>query len=97
MNKPISDTFPAKYINQFFWKVPTPMAITRAKDGTYIDVNEAFVHSMGLAKQEIIGQTSVRLEYITAEQRLFISNEIKENGYAQNIELEFKIKNNEGN
>jgi len=84
-----------KNINKFFWNAPNPMAITKAKDGTYIDVNEAFVNSMGMKRQEIIGQTSIGLGYITAEQRLFLGNEIKENGYAQNIELEVKIRNNE--
>ncbi|KQC11557.1 MAG: hypothetical protein APR62_09585 [Smithella sp. SDB] len=71
------------------------MAITKARDGTYLEVNEAFISSMGLKKQEIIGQTSIGLEYITADQRLFLANEIEEKGYAQNIELEVKIKNHE--
>ncbi|GAB6268413.1 MAG: PAS and helix-turn-helix domain-containing protein [Smithella sp.] len=95
MNEHKTATPANKHINKFFWKAPNPMAITKARDGTYIEVNEAFVNSTGLKKQEIIGQTSVGLGYITAEQRLFLGNEIKENGYAQNIELEVKIKNNE--
>ncbi len=28
-------------INKFFMKEPIPMVITRAKDGTYVEVNEA--------------------------------------------------------
>jgi PAS domain S-box-containing protein len=95
MNEHKTATPSNKHINKFFWNAPNPMAITKAQDGTYIEVNEAFVNSMGLKKQEIIGQTSIGLEYITADQRLFLSNEIKENGYAQNVELEVKIKNNE--
>jgi PAS domain S-box-containing protein len=95
MNEHIINNSFNKHINKFFWKAPNPMAITKANDGTYIEVNEAFVNSLGLRKQEVIGQTSVGLEYITSEQRLFIFNEIKENGYAQNLEMEIKIKNNE--
>lgn len=86
---------PKNCINQFFWKAPNPMAITRAKDGTYIEVNEAFERSMGLSRSDMIGHTSVGIGYITAQQRRVIFDEIKEKGYAQNIELEVKVKNNE--
>ncbi|MEN6624548.1 MAG: PAS and helix-turn-helix domain-containing protein [Smithella sp.] len=70
------------------------MAITKAEDGTYIEVNKAFAKCMGMQRQEIIGQTSVGCGYITAQQRAVILNEIKEKGYAQNIELEVRVKNN---
>jgi len=71
------------------------MAITRAQDGTYLEVNEAFAGSMRLQPQELIGKTSVGIEYITPDQRAFLSSEIKEKGIAHNIELEIKIKKNE--
>jgi len=85
---------PQNYINNFFWKAPNPMAITQARDGKYIEINEAFEKCMGLRRQDMIGQTSVGIGYITTRQRLVIFNEIKEKGYAQNIELEVKVKNN---
>ncbi len=88
-------TVSPNYINKFFWKAPNPMAITQAKDGKYLEVNEAFVKCMGLRRQDMIGQTSVEIGYITVEQRLLLFNEIQEKGYAQNIELEVKVKNNE--
>ena len=71
------------------------MAISKTKDGTYIEVNEAFTKITGLRRQELIGQTSVGIGHITAQQRLMIINAIKEKGYAQNIELEVRVKNNE--
>jgi PAS domain S-box-containing protein len=86
---------PLHYINKFFWKAPSPMAITKARDGTYMAINEAFAKDMGLQQQEMIGQTTVEIGHITAEQRLVIFSEIKEKGYAQNVELEVKVKNNE--
>jgi PAS domain S-box-containing protein len=95
MDDPLVTTVPQNYINKFFWKSPNPMAITQAKDGKYIEVNEAFVKSMGLRRREMIGQTSVGIGYITAQQRSIVFNEIQEKGYAQNIELEIKVKNNE--
>lgn len=84
-----------KIISEFFWKSPNPMAITKAENGTYIEVNEAFEKCMGMPYPELVGQTSVGIGYITAEQRSVIFNEIKENGYAQNIELDVKVKKNE--
>jgi len=92
MNDNLIVNSPSNYINKFFWKAPSPMAITKARDGTYIAVNEAFAKDMGLRQQEMIGQTTVEIGHITAEQRLVIFNEIKEKGYAQNVELEVKVK-----
>ena len=71
------------------------MAISKTEDGTYIEVNEAFTKITGLPRHELIGQTSVGIGHITEEQRLSIINAIKEKGYAQNIELEVRVKNNE--
>ncbi|MEN6374582.1 MAG: LuxR C-terminal-related transcriptional regulator [Smithella sp.] len=86
---------PKNYNNELFWKAPNPMAITKAESGTYIDVNEAFTKSMGVCREELIGQTSVGCGYITVQQRALIANEIEEKGYAQNIKLEVRVKNNE--
>jgi len=41
-------------IKRFFMKSPIPMIITRAKDGTYVEVNEAAVKLWGLQRKQII-------------------------------------------
>jgi len=46
------------------------------------------------AGKRLIGQTSIGCGYITAQQRALIADDIEKNGYAQNIELEVRIKNN---
>lgn len=94
MNKGLITVSPRNCINKFFSKSLNPMAISKTKDGTYIAVNAAFTRFAGLPRQELIGQTSVGIGHITAEQRLLIINEIKEKRYAQNIELEGRVKNN---
>ena len=94
MNSSLSITPQRNYINKFFHKSPNPIAISKIDDGTYIEVNEAFTKITGLRRQELIGQTSVGIGHITPEQRLVIINAIKEKGYAQNIELEVRVKNN---
>lgn len=68
---------PKNYINEFFRKSPNSMAITRARDGKYVEVNETFVKHIGLSRQDMIGQTSVGIGHITAQQRLVLFNEIK--------------------
>jgi PAS domain S-box-containing protein len=94
MNNRLTITSPKSIINKFFCKSPNPIAISTIDDGIYIEVNEAFTKITGLRRQELIGQTSVGIEHITPEQRLVIINAIKEKGYAQNIELEVRVKNN---
>jgi PAS domain S-box-containing protein len=74
--------------DQFFWESPNPMCITKAIDGTFVEVNEAFMKYLGLEREEIVGRKSVELGPITAESRLKIVNQIKEEGYAENVELE---------
>ena len=94
MNKGLIIVPQRSCINKFFSKSLNPMAVSKIKDGTYIEVNKAFTKITGLPRQELIGQTSVGIGHITAEQRLVIISAIKEKGYAQNIELEVRVKNN---
>jgi PAS domain S-box-containing protein len=95
MNEGLIKASQRNFINKFFSKSLNPIAISKIKDGTYIEVNDAFTKITGLPRQELIGQTSVGIGHITEEQRLLIINAIKEKGYAQNIELEVRVKNNE--
>ncbi len=78
-----------------FLKNSTPMAITNIEDGRYIDVNEAFVKIMGIKREEIIGNTSTGLGYITAEQRTIFLNEYRSKGCVENLELLSKTKGGE--
>ena len=94
MNKGLITVSPRNYINKFFSNSLNPMAISKVKDGTYIAVNEAFTKITELPRHELIGQTSVGIGHITTEQRMLIINAIKEKGFAQNIELEVRVKNN---
>ncbi|HNY50991.1 MAG TPA: LuxR C-terminal-related transcriptional regulator [Smithella sp.] len=69
----------------FFQKCPYPIFITRAKDGTYIDVNENAVKFWGFKRQQIIGRTPTELGVYPIEKRNLLLKEIKENGFARNV------------
>lgn len=84
-----------KIIDAFFMKAPHPMTITRADDGTYVEINEAAARYMGIPRSKIIGYKSTELGHIPQSMRSMILREIKAKGYARNIELELKPVKNE--
>jgi PAS domain S-box-containing protein len=86
---------PNDYLKTIFWKAPNPMSITTAKEGIYIDVNEAFTKFFGLRRQDVIGKKSVDFGHMTKEKRLKILNDIKEKGYTKNLLFQFRTKKNE--
>ena len=94
MNKGLIKAHQRNCINKFFNISLNPIAVSKADDGTYVEVNEAFTKITGLPREELIGQTSVGIGHITTEQRSIITSAIREKGYAQNIELEVRVKKN---
>ncbi|HVO65830.1 MAG TPA: PAS domain S-box protein [Syntrophales bacterium] len=77
-----------------FLENSTPMAITTIKEGRYVEVNEAFALIMGINREEIIGNTSTGIGYITPEQRKIFLNELNTKGYVENLELQTRTKGN---
>lgn len=83
-----------KLIIESFIKAPHPLTITRAEDGTYVEVNEAAAKYIGFSREKLIGRKSTEVGTMQKEKRQMIIEEIKTNGYAKNIELKSKpIKN----
>jgi PAS domain S-box-containing protein len=80
-------------INKFFMKSPIPMVITRAKDGTYVEVNEVITKFLQLQRKQIIGHKSTELGFFSAEQRKLFIDEIREQGFAKNMPAKINIKN----
>jgi len=72
---------------------PIPTWITRAKDGTYVDINEAGIRYVGLKREDIIGRTTIEVGVITKEQRQLLIDEIKKDGFSRNIPIKLKFKN----
>jgi PAS domain S-box-containing protein len=67
---------------------PTAIAINRASDGQYIEVNDEWVRLLGYSREETIGHTSIELGYWDPpEERANIVRRFQERGYLRNIEM----------
>jgi PAS domain S-box-containing protein len=80
-------------LNKFFMEEPLPMVITRAKDGTYVDVNKAALKLMGLPRKQVIGHTSTELGFFSLEKIKLFLDDVRKHGFAKNIPVELNMKN----
>jgi len=72
---------------------PTPVTITRLRDGCHLDVNETFCHLTGYQAQEVIGRTAMELQLwasIEAREQLF--ERLNAEGSVKNYEFQFRTK-----
>jgi len=84
-----------KLINAFFMQSPHPMTITRAEDGTYLEINEAAARYMGFPRGKLIGRKSTEIGHMPLAIRQMIIKEIKAKGYAKSIKLKSRPQKNE--
>ena len=80
-------------LQKIFMETPIPVAITRAKDGMYIDVNKATLKYMGLTRKDVIGHTSTELGLLKKEKRLLFVDKIRKQNFAVNVPIDACIKN----
>lgn len=78
-------------IYKSFMQAPFPMSITKAKDGTYVMVNDAGLKFMRMKRRDIIGRKSSDLGHYPTEKRHLFTDAIKKQGFAKNIPLELNI------
>lgn len=79
-----------------FRSSPVAMAITRAADGEYIDVNDTHTAVLGYTREELIGHTTLEMQTITdPQERAEVLRLLKEHGSVRNREIKSRTKSGE--
>jgi len=77
-----------------FHTSPTPMAISSVREGVFVDVNEAFLNTMGYRREEIVGNSAAQISiWRDLKQRSAIVAQLEKNGRIENAEVEMQDKN----
>ncbi|HEY4839481.1 MAG TPA: MHYT domain-containing protein [Candidatus Acidoferrales bacterium] len=75
---------------------PEPMTISSIAEGRYIDVNEAFLRATGYAREEVIGHTSLEINFWEKpETRTELVNTLRTEGSVRNLEIAYRTKSGE--
>ena len=75
---------------------PEPMTIATISDGLYIDVNESFLRITGYRREEVIGRTSLELNFWEQpEDRAKFVEILKKRGSVRDLEIIFLTKSGE--
>jgi PAS domain S-box-containing protein len=82
--------------SKVFQTGPDPSAITTIEEGRFIEVNEAFIHTIGFSREEVINKKTSELgTWDPPKQRDLIKRLIKENGFFKDLEVTAHKKNGE--
>jgi PAS domain S-box-containing protein len=72
---------------------PDSMAVSRAKDGLYIEVNDAFLRNLGYTLDEVIGHSSVDLGiWANPDDRTRMVDMLHDYGRIHSMEMEYRSK-----
>lgn len=79
-----------------FHASPDWIVLSRAADGKYIDVNEAFLEITGYSRDEVLGKTSNELGiWLDPRDRMLMLKCLNESSMVRNLEVSFRIKSGE--
>ncbi len=82
--------------NKAFRSSPEWFVITTLEDGFYLDVNDAFLHTTGYKREEVLGRTSKELGiWVDPKERDEIVRILKKKGIVRNMEVKFQMKSGE--
>lgn len=71
---------------------PAPTMISCLKSGIFIDVNESFLKASGYDRREVIGKSTVEMDFVSPEERSALMDTLAKNGKVMNVEIKVKIK-----
>lgn len=79
--------------NKLFSRNPSLMAVNSQADGRFIDINDAFLHTLGYSREEVIGRTSADLRlFIQPEMQKKAQEQISETGRLVDHELKVRCR-----
>ena len=77
-----------------FHTSPDSINLNRVSDGMYIDINEGFSELTGYMREEVIGETSLKINiWKDPDDRQRLLDGLKQSGYVKNLEAKFVRKN----
>jgi PAS domain S-box-containing protein len=80
--------------NKLFSRNPSLMAVNDQEDGTFTDINDAFLDTLGYSREEVVGKTSAELDlFIQPEEQLKAQKQLMTTGKIVDCELKVKCKN----
>lgn len=78
-----------------FETIPDVVAITRMSDGVVIDINQAYDSLTGFKRDQLIGRSSVVLaSWVNISDRERVIEQVREEGFAKNIEVPMRTSDN---
>lgn len=79
-----------------FHAVANPISLSAVKDGCFIEINNAFVDTMGFSREEIIGHTSLELNiWGNPEDRQRMVQLLRRDHQVADVEVNFRRKSGE--
>jgi PAS domain S-box-containing protein len=76
-----------------FRSSPTFITISTIEDGTYIDVNDAFMKASGFSREELVGHSSMGLGvWVNPDERTKLIKQLQAFGSVHNFETELRMK-----
>jgi diguanylate cyclase (GGDEF)-like protein/PAS domain S-box-containing protein len=86
--------FSEEKFSKAFQASATMMALSNARNGLYIDVNEAFLNTLGYTRDEVIGHTARELDlFVDPELRERLRPVFEKYGQVHNLEIQARAKN----
>lgn len=84
-----------KRFERLFRSNPCPIALSSIPDRRFVDVNDAFVTTVGYTREEVIGNTSAALGFFAnQEQQAAMSEQLRKEGRL--VELEVQLRRKDG-
>ncbi|HNB50818.1 MAG TPA: PAS domain S-box protein [Anaerolineales bacterium] len=79
--------------SRVFEASPAQMALTDLSNGRYVEVNEAFLHTLGFAREEVLGKTALELNLFSVPtQRAELLQRMGQQGYLRDEYVQVQAK-----